>query len=205
LKLKEYNKMIKSKKKIYKNTLVSQLHDMLEEDPSMIWKTLRKLRESEDSEIRNRSYININKWTEHLKTLVGSEPDVNIERKAQVQHMFDRLENIDNPFLYKPITTKEIVSTIKRLKNKKSSGKDGIINEMIKSITPDLLEILEGTFNTVLNTGIYPYEWKTGITIAIHKNGSPLNPENYRGITLTNAIGKLFCQILNCRISEYLE
>ena len=56
-----------------------------------------------------------------------------------------------------------------------------------------------------LNTGEYPNEWKVGVNIAIYKNGSPLNPENYRGITLTNTLGKLFCQILNSRISEFLE
>ena len=37
------------------------------------------------------------------------------------------------------------------------------------------------------------------------ESGDPTNPRNYRGITLISSLGKLFCQILNNRIADYLE
>ncbi len=40
--------------------------------------------------------------------------------------------------------------------------------------------------------------------INIHKSGSITDPGNYRGITLTSALGKLFNSIINERLVEYL-
>ena len=43
-----------------------------------------------------------------------------------------------------------------------------------------------------------------GITIPIHKQGNSSDPNNYRGITLNSYLSKLFCHVLNERISKYL-
>ena len=66
-------------------------------------------------------------------------------------------------------------------------------------------DVTKRIFDMVLQTGTYPDTWKTGINIPIFKSGDFMNPGYYRGITLTNALGKFFCQILNNRITEYLE
>ena len=39
----------------------------------------------------------------------------------------------------------------------------------------------------------------------MHKKESPLIPSNYRGITITSVIGKLFNAIINSRLIKYLE
>ena len=39
----------------------------------------------------------------------------------------------------------------------------------------------------------------------IHKNGNQFDPNNYRGITLNSCFGKLFCHVLNNRITFELE
>ena len=106
--------------------------------------------------------------------------------------MFDDLKITDNPLLDKQITIEEISRALKKLKNNKSPGKDGIINEMVKSVSPSLMEVMQRMFNLVLDTGVYPYEWKVGVNVPIYKSGCTLNPENHRGITLTNTIGKFF-------------
>lgn len=54
---------------------------------------------------------------------------------------------------------------------------------MIKSTAQDLLQTAETILNLMFNAGMYPNRWKTGVNIPIHKNGCPLNSENYRGIT----------------------
>ena len=76
---------------------------------------------------------------------------------------------------------------------------------MLKSSIEETSEILKLLFNLVLETGVFPEEWKIGVNIPIYKSGCPLNTNNYRGITLTNTVGKLFCQSLNSRLCQYLE
>ena len=60
-------------------------------------------------------------------------------------------------------------------------------------------------FNIILNTGIIPKSWKGGIIIPVHKQRNKLDVNNYRGITISSYLGKLFCHIINDRISEALE
>ena len=60
-------------------------------------------------------------------------------------------------------------------------------------------------FNVILDSGKFPSKWKEGIVIPIHKNGSQVDPNNYRGITLSSCLGKLFCHVLNNRINSELE
>ena len=63
------------------------------------------------------------------------------------------------------------------------------------------LLLLEASFNNILSTGDYPDKWVQGAITPIHKSGSKLCAENYRGISVMPASGKLFESILETRLS----
>ena len=42
------------------------------------------------------------------------------------------------------------------------------------------------------DTGIYPENWSKGVIVPIYKKGGKYNPADYRGITLTGVMSKLF-------------
>ena len=94
--------------------------------------------------------------------------------------------NLDNI-----ITDKEITVGINSLKNRKSVGPDGISNEMLKCGKHILLRPLNRLFNSVLSGGTYPEAWAKGYIVPIHKKGGTHDPNNYRGITISRALGKL--------------
>ena len=59
-------------------------------------------------------------------------------------------------------------------------------------------------FNVVLDTGIIPETWTTGIIIPVYKNkGCPTDPDNFRAITLIRCLGKLFTSIVNTRLNFF--
>ena len=61
-------------------------------------------------------------------------------------------------------------------------------------------------FNILVNIGYFPSPWKAAKAIVIPKPGkSPLNPNNYRPISLLSCIGKLFERVLSTKIRNYLE
>ena len=61
-------------------------------------------------------------------------------------------------------------------------------------------------FNIILDTGIVPDSWSTGVMINIYKNkGSKSDPEMYRGITMNSCFSKTFSAILNNRLNDYAE
>ena len=75
----------------------------------------------------------------------------------------------DDEILGKPITPKEIHEHISKLKTKKASSVDSILNEMIKHGRYFLLPSLEQSFNDILNSGKFPTEWNIGVIKPIYK------------------------------------
>jgi hypothetical protein len=110
---------------------------------------------------------------------------------------------MDN-ILNSPITIEEIKNVVKGLKNGKSSGIDGVINEHIKYTIDDMIHIYVLLFNIILDKGIIPESWGKGILIPIFKNkGSKSDPNSYRGVTLNSCINKMFSAVLNNRLTKF--
>ena len=112
----------------------------------------------------------------------------------------------NNDILGQPITTKEIHEQISKLKLKKASGMDCILNEMIKHGLYYLMPSLEKLFNDILDSGTFPTHWNIDVIKPIYKRkGDKRSPANYRGITLTSCLGKLFTSILQSRLNKFIE
>ena len=111
-----------------------------------------------------------------------------------------------NSSFYEIFTLEEIVQSLRRIRNKKSPSFDNIINAFLKNSPKSVLKLIVSLFNIILNTGRVPTQWYTGIILPLYKNkGSHDDPNNYRGITLLSCLGKLFTNIINNRLAQYLE
>ena len=62
-------------------------------------------------------------------------------------------------------------------------------------------------FNKCFSTETMHEEWSRGIINPILKNtkANARDPNNYRGITITSSVYKLYCQILNHRLTAWSE
>ena len=83
------------------------------------------------------------------------------------------------------ITEDEVAIHIRKLKNNKASGTDGIPGEFYRYIADELVTPFCTIFNYIFERGEYPSQWAEGIINALHKKGDQLNPDNYRKITVT--------------------
>ena len=99
-------------------------------------------------------------------------------------------------------TLREVKDAIKKLKNNKSAGKDGIGAELIKMGPGRLADCLHRVIVKIWDTEQLPEEWKEGVICPIYKKGDKLECENYRAITILNAAYKVLSQIIFCRLSE---
>ena len=59
-------------------------------------------------------------------------------------------------------------------------------------------------FNAILRSGIYPTSWHDSYICPIYKSGSRSDPSYYRGIAITNILGKVFSIILNNRLEKFI-
>ena len=87
----------------------------------------------------------------------------------------------------------------------KAPGPDGIIMEMLKSSTEVISPLLTVLFNVILDSGNYPKEWSKALILPLHKKGPKADPNNYRGISLSSVISKVFMKVLVIRLTLWAD
>ena len=68
-----------------------------------------------------------------------------------------------------------------------------------------MVDLLVMLYNWVWKNEYAPSRWREGVVVNLFKKGDKTDPGNYRGITLLNTVGKVFCKLLNDRIVGVLE
>ena len=111
----------------------------------------------------------------------------------------------DMDLINEPITKYEVTRALISLKNGKAPGPDGIIGEMFKNASDVVLDFFVKLFIEIFNKGVYPENWTDSIIHPLHKKGNPNDPNNYRGISLSDVSGKLFSTIINRRLQMWVD
>ena len=89
------------------------------------------------------------------------------------------------------VTPEMIAKKIKKMKDNKSPGVDGIPPKLLKEIAEQISTPLANFLNLSLKERIVHSEWKEAIITPLFKKGSRKKPENYRAVSLTSVICKL--------------
>ena len=144
--------------------------------------------------------ISCDTWISHFTKLFSVKSQFQRLNKDFEKRLGDLEKDKSFTELDFKITEKEVMQAIVKLKNGKSAGLDGVKYEMLKcgqsSLTPCIVKL----FNHILSSGQYPKEWKNSYIKPPYKGDDPLNPSNYRGISIMSCISKLFSSVLNNRL-----
>ena len=98
----------------------------------------------------------------------------------------------------------EVDTALLKLNSKSAPGPDDIMVSFLKN--PLCASFLCQLFNKCLGAGKVPFPWLQSIIKPIPKpGGNPLDPSDYRGISLQSVVTKVLCCTLNARLSDYLE
>ena len=104
----------------------------------------------------------------------------------------------------KPFEDFEIENIIKNLKPGKTPGSDKISNEMLKEVCNEISHPLTLLFNKLVVSREIPKQWLQTDIILLHKKGDQLNINNYRPISLTCSLNKIFMKLIFTRIESTL-
>ncbi|GFX58417.1 RNA-directed DNA polymerase from mobile element jockey [Trichonephila clavipes] len=105
-----------------------------------------------------------------------------------------------------PALPSEIINYIKKIKIKKSPGRDGITNKMIKNLPLITVFKITNIINNMFKLRNFPNAWKTAVIIPILKPGkNPKLAESYRPISLLPILSKLAEKIISTRLNAFLE
>ena len=130
-------------------------------------------------------------WKEHIEKKVTEYSEISSLQKDKV--------------LDRGISYAEIKKCSKSLQNNKTGGNDGLVGELFKYGGKGMANLLKVLYGVVWTEESIPKQWRQGLIVSLYKKGDAEDPGNYRGITLLNVVGKLFCKILNNRLVSRLE
>ena len=140
----------------------------------------------------------LDRWADAFQKLLN-------EGNANVDNSDLLLNDDDNDNLCDQITLDEVKNAVNSMQNGKARGIDEIPMEVLRN--RNVTKFMCAFFNKCFKDRSVPKVWLKGIISPIPKDKSKdlREPMNYRGITLTCIMYKVFCNILNCRLSKWAE
>lgn len=75
----------------------------------------------------------------------------------------------------------------------------------MKLLCPFVLPVLAHLFNAIIDSQAFPVQWKTAIITPIPKTSNPIQPKDFRPISVLPAVSKVLEKILLNQITEHLD
>ena len=154
----------------------------------------------------------------NLKSCDGTEACTDIDKATVLNSFFTSVftrENVDDipgidqygfsePLSDISISSDQIYEQLKLLKPSKSAGPDGMHPIFLKETAAEICKPLCSIFRKSLDEGLLPGDWKVGNVKPVFKKGDRHSPENYRPISLTSVICKVFESIIRKNIINHM-
>ena len=117
----------------------------------------------------------------------------------------ENLQETPNSEIPPSILPEEVAEAIKRMKNGKAGGADGVLAEYLKLGITEISPLLAKLFTNCLRQGKIPKDWNHAKIVLLHKKGSKEDLKNYRPISLLPVIYKTFMEVIAARLKTTLE
>ena len=213
IKRKETAKEVKQSKQNQWEIFGEKLEENYRENQKLFWGAVKRCRQGNKCQqkhvknnqgevVKDQDKI-LQIWKEYFHNLHNSnsieqdeDSDTNIINSNVGDH---DIENEDE------ITRTELMSAIKKIKVGKAAGIDEIYPEMIIHQGLEANQILLKICQIAYKTKRVPKDWTISKIIPIHKSGSTMQCENYRGISLLSVAGKVYARILESRLRHKVE
>ena len=136
---------------------------------------------------------------------------INFQRWANILFKKEQYQFRNNParhsnkFIFRYTTTKEIFDILNNLNVKKPCGPSLIPAWALKDAREYLAEPLCFLFNQFLTEQLFPDDLKRAHELPLFMKDDPQDPINYRPISLTGALAKIFGILFRDQILAYLE
>ena len=103
------------------------------------------------------------------------------------------------------ITNASVVGTLlSKLCKSKATGLDNISTRLLCNCSDLIAESICAIFNCSINSGVLPNEWKFSKLIPLFKQGERRDLNNYRPISITPIVAKVFERIIYDQVYTYL-
>ena len=189
--IKLYNKLIKEAKNIYYQKGLACNKD----NPKKTWEIIGDITKTGKRKTNaDRLSLNLNgkvsdnqqeiaDYLNNYYTNVANELAGKLDKNMNINDYIKRHDVQE--FKLSRTSQCEIINVIGKLKNKKSSGVDGMSNSILKKIKCEIAQPLTFIINRSITEKYVPILFKVAKVVPIYKNkGSKFDPSNYRPVSL---------------------
>ena len=176
-----------------------------------LWKTIKSLNDQPTQPDNQGIDFDDNKPTNDATKLANKfnrQYTPEIDKKPE-QALRNTLRSMKRKPKHQPqikFTPAQTTAAIKRAKNSKAIGPDGLSPIMLKNLGPHGIKFLTKIFNLVLSTGHTPGKWKTAKIIALLKPGKPANKgSSYRPVSLLSPPAKILEALILPYLTDSIE
>ena len=209
---KAFDRQVQRAKRLYWFDFQKNLLNDCNNDNVEFWKTIGKVGVGqaqkrripmevvlEDGTVAHDAASVLGKWKRDFSSLLNCQ-----EANTAFPHVI-REQPAADPIFNEHISISEVKTALDRSKKGKASGIDQIPVEVLRNDTS--VSFLHVLFNGCFDKGIIPSMWNKCIISSIPKSSTtdPRDPLSYRGIALAPSMYKLYCSVLNTRISSWCE
>ncbi|KAL5252966.1 hypothetical protein ACHWQZ_G015662 [Mnemiopsis leidyi] len=105
------------------------------------------------------------------------------------------------------VRSSDVKKQLLKLNIFKSSGPDGVHPKLLKSLAYDdsFVEAVTQLFVKCSETGTLPEVWKSASVVALFKKGTKSDPLNYRPVSLTCILCKVYEKLVREHLLDFLE
>ena len=174
--------------------------------PKSFWNKLKNITGSR----KQSNNITKEQWKTHFETLFSNHEqnegneDNELTNDSVIDIEYDITEDeLENTIFNSEIKDVEIIKAFQALKKGKSGGQDELITEFFIYSIEHILPIINCLFNRIFNSGDFPPSWGHSILVTLFKKGDINDPNNYRGISLLDVIGKIYTSVITRRITFF--
>ena len=214
---KQYRDTLKQIKKRGKNEFYNKQCERYKQNSKKLWQLINGVTGKNNDKSSSISYLTVkgvktyqakqirNEFADFFSKIGENLSNSTAPSNHGIDEYMDRIPiNKKSIFLY-PCDSTEIRIIINKLKDKYSSGYDGISNHLLKSISQSLCQPLSILCNKSMTEGVFPTAMKIAEVIPLFKKGDEHLVDNYRPISLLLTISKILEKVLYKRVYNFLN
>jgi len=141
------------------------------------------------------------------KHFISVGPKLSADLPQSKHHFKDFFSKETNnfEFKFKRINEDTVLNMLQKIDITKATGLDGVSPYLLKIAAPVIANSLTTIFNRIIETGVFPDQWKTSKVLPLFKKDDRKDMSNYRPISILSSISKLFEKILYNQLYAYFE
>lgn len=138
--------------------------------------------------------------------IFNPEPDIDFAKQDDLIHdIFQRIPDLMVDIMDTLPTESEIENVIKHLNSDSSPGFDGLTNEVYKTSPSLWAKVLHQVYVACFHCKSLTPSQRRAIIPIMYKKGDPLDPANFRPISLLNCDAKIFTKCITVKLRPIMD